>query len=289
MCIRYELKKITGDIGLWMVIVMCLIINGFVIIRICADKLPNYLSLYANNESDYDDIINNAYENMESGSDIVYMQEIINSFEAREWNFEAYDSREKDYVEHNLSSLLVAVICILITIKIIDQERTGNMTSLICATKGSYKGVFLTKLIVTVIVTFVVTVIFFLVDLILYAVGGGVNIFNKLYIVPGYFTTWFMGNVLEYKLGYMFMTLLNALILTGITYLLSMTIRKTAPVICVAFVGAFVTYKFIEYDKLFTVYERTGIKIEQWLVIGGVSVLLITFFNVLIGLKRARI
>ena len=68
-----------------------------------------------------------------------------------------------------------------------------------------------------------------------------------------------------------------------------MTIRKTAPVICVAFVGAFVTYKFIEYDKLFTVYERTGIKIEQWLVIGGVSVLLITFFNVLIGLKRARI
>ena len=100
MCIRYELKKITGDIGLWIVIVMCLIINGFVIIRICADKLPNYLSLYANNESDYDDIINNAYENMESGSDIVYMQEIINSFEAREWNFEAYDSREKKVAEY---------------------------------------------------------------------------------------------------------------------------------------------------------------------------------------------
>lgn len=105
------------------------------------------------------------------------------------------------------------------------------MTSIISMTAGKDTKVVLVKQLSLAVSCLIINVVFLIESVLLYKILGGLDIEMKLYNVPGYFGTWFSGNILMYKVICTLGVTMAQIIVGNLIYIVSAVFKSQKAVI----------------------------------------------------------
>lgn len=223
---KYELMKSFGNkvVILVMIILMC--VNGLEIYYQCKyyrheiDLEQNYTT------ADYKRFISEAVCDIENGEDVFLSKLVIEEFKDREITNEAYDSREEEFTVYGKYGIYGVIMVVLIVFFTVDTERRTGMTSIISMTSGKELKVIPAKQLSFAVSCLLINAVFLIESIVLYKIFGGLDMGMKLYNVPGYFGTWFSGNILMYKMVCTIGMSMAQILLGNLIYIVSGIFRR---------------------------------------------------------------
>ncbi len=238
----FEFKKIISSYHVAIIIGIFLLINLISIIGICNSDLENYYDSFSYAQQDIDTICDEAESNIENDTDTYRMTMINKLYTNRKWDYRAYDSREKDYVEYNAHSIIAILITIILVVKLNTSERVTNMYQLIWTVPSRNKKVFINKQLTIFAVCFGIQFIFFIENLIAFCIFGGVYPSLKMYTVPGYFSTWINQSIIAYKIAELIILSLVNVIIAEIAYIISIYFKHEIKSVIISAVISYMLY-----------------------------------------------
>ena len=126
------------------------------------------------------------------------------------------------------------ILIILMVYFTIDTERKSGMNRIISITSKKNARIILMKQLSLVACCFIINIVFLVEGIVEYKIIGGLDLGMKLYNVPGYFGTWFTGNILMYKIICTIGMSLVHIIIGNIIYILAGLFEKSFAVITVS-------------------------------------------------------
>ncbi|MGN0374461.1 MAG: hypothetical protein ACI4EN_03095 [Butyrivibrio sp.] len=228
---KYELIKSLSNKTVIMVVFLLLCINGLEMYFQC--KFFSQEILVEDNYSteDYKAIIADAVEDIHNNRDVFLSKAVISEFIDREITNEAYDSREAEFIAYNKFGIYGIFIVALIVIFTIDTERKSGMVQIISVISKRSSKVLIAKQLSLALCCIIINFLFLTEGIILYSLSGGLDIGMKLYNVPGYFATWYSGNILSYKIICTLGICMLQIIIGNLIYIASCFFKNTVPII----------------------------------------------------------
>ena len=197
---RYELLKSLGNKAVIVVIVMLIWLNGLEMFFHCKtiDYVYDKEQIYSTN--DYQEHILYASDCIKKGQDVEASKILISEFMGRKITNEYSDSMETEFVTYGKYVTYGIIIIAVVVICTIDMERKSRMTEIVSITEARQSKVILTKQGAIGIYALAINLLFLIENIIICHFYGGIDLGLELYNVPGFFATWFSGNILSYKL-----------------------------------------------------------------------------------------
>ena len=231
---RYELMKSFGNKTLIMMLVILMFVNGLEMFY----HSKYYKHTFSVDENytteDYHELISKAVSDIQNGEDIFLSKLLIETFKNREITNDAYDSKEAEFVDYSKNGIYVMILIVLMVYFTIDTERKSGMNRIISITSGKNTRIILMKQLSLAVCCFILNVVFLVEGIVEYKIIGGLNLGMKLYNVPGYFGTWFTGNILTYKIICTMGMSLVHIIIGNIIYIFAGLFEKIFAVISVS-------------------------------------------------------
>lgn len=197
---KYELIKSLGNKAVIVVMIMLFWLNGLEMYFHCKtiDYVYDKEQIYSTN--DYQKYILYASDCIKNGQDMNASKILISEFMGREITNEYSDSMETEFVTYGKYVTYGIIIIAVVVICTIEMERKSRMTEIISITEARQSKVILTKQGAIGIYALAINLLFLIENIIICHFYGGIDLGLELYNVPGFFATWFSGNILTYKL-----------------------------------------------------------------------------------------
>lgn len=231
---RYELMKSFGNKTLIMMLVILMFVNGLEMFY-HSKYYKHTVSMDENyTTEDYHELISKAVSDIQTGEDIFLSKLLIETFKNREITNDAYDSKEAEFVNYSKTGTFVMILIILMVYFTIDTERRSGMSRIIFLTSKRNTRIILMKQLSLAVSCFIINIVFLIEGIVEYKIIGGLDLGMKLYNVPGYFGTWFTGNILMYKIICTIGITLVHIIIGNIIYILAGLFEKGFAIIAVS-------------------------------------------------------
>ena len=197
---KYELMKGLGNKAVIVVMIMLFWLNGLEMFFHCKtiDYVYDKEQVYSTN--DYQEYILYASDCIKKGQDVEASKILISEFMGREITNEYSDSMETEFVTYGKYITYGIIIIAVVVICTIDSERKSRMTEIVSITEARQTKVILSKQGAIAIYVFGINLVFLIENILICHFYGGIDLGLQLYNIPGFFATWFSGNVLSYKL-----------------------------------------------------------------------------------------
>lgn len=213
---KYEVKKVFFDKNYLFIVLIAALVNIISIVKICNFTNYNYGTIY-NTQADIDAMKDDIKYNILTKQNVELMEKIDGIICDRQYFYNAYDSREKEYIEFDFSFVLI-VLVIILTVKSIENERHDNMIRILYTTSKCNNKMIVNKHISNWIGCFTIVCLFEIINCTCFVLLGGVEVWLPLYVVPGYVFSWFGGNILLYKLLETVTLFIVSVIISEVTY-----------------------------------------------------------------------
>ena len=197
---KYELIKSLGNKAVIVVMIMLFWLNGLEMFFHCKtiDYVYDKEQIYTT--KDYQEYILHASDCIKNGQDVETSKILISEFMGREITYEYSDSMETEFVTYGKYITYGIIIIVVVVICTIDMERKSRMTEIVSIAEARQTKVIISKQGTITIYVFAINLVFLIENIIICHFYGGIDLGLQLYNVPGFFATWFSGNILSYKL-----------------------------------------------------------------------------------------
>lgn len=195
---RYEIRKALLDRKILVAILFFLVVNTVCIVKICRSNAYDYSNI-SMSEYDMELYKEDIKYNISNLQDTALMQKIYSNVSDRAGSYITLETREKEYIEYNTYRFFLIALVVMLTVKIIECERSNNMKSLLYTSENCGRQM-LRKQFCIVIYSVGSVLLFEIVNMIEFAIFGSIDVLRKMYTVPGYELTWFNGSVFGFKL-----------------------------------------------------------------------------------------